>query len=367
MTSNIADFTSDSGENLEDVFQRDVFHPTQEAFAQEDPGSIYGEKPLAPVSEVSRWLRAAISIAGANEQKTLSLIDDVCRYKKNKDTGKITETIDEMQSDSLDEKDSRFAIELAALNEKRQECRTQLEAVQDDRAELLRETVPNNIKNTYQLLNRDGYELQRITVVDFQFRDVAYYLDETVDNIGGEGIEILIKDLGGEIVDDPVDADYAVWDYENRDGDDNDWKPTISHVVDIAYEEIRDEISEIPDNHGKIVGTANLKDSYIRRFNIDTPVTVLGVLDRDNMSDDDEEYEKLLPLIPWYGVVTCTCERKIDAEKRRESPICKHEMFALLKHVNDELVGNDVGKLPQRFKRVVHKQDYKTVMKEIIN
>lgn len=369
MTREIMDFTTgDSEAKLETVFQRDVFHPTMERFSQEDPGSIYGDAPLAPVSEISRLLRAAISIAGANEKKTLSLIDDVCEYKFEKDAETIEETVTEMKSESLSDVKHQFNDALSDLNEHRQQCREELRDVGKAREQLLTGKIPNDVKNTYQLLSEGDFEVARITLVDYEFRDTKYYLDDDIEGeIGAEGIELFITDMGGEIVDDPVAADYAIWDYESKSEAEKEWKPIISHVVDIPYKDIRDEIADVPENSGETIGTGNLRDSYVRRFNLETPITVLGVIDTSKVGENDDKYKRVLPQLPWYGVLTCTCESKIDDETRRELPICEHEMFVLLKHVTDDLVENDIGELPQRFKRVVHKHDYRTVMENVIN
>lgn len=66
--------------------------------------------------------------------------------------------------------------------------------------------------------------------------------------------------------------------------------------------------------------------------------------------------------VPWYGSVTCTCERR-QQEQKYTYPVCEHEIQAMILKHNDKLV-RDADDVPPRYKRFVPKREYNMFREE---
>ena len=80
------------------------------------------------------------------------------------------------------------------------------------------------------------------------------------------------------------------------------------------------------------------------RFGYDLPHTYLAV-------NNGGKSGSIYPLVPWYGIVVCTCYAK---QNQDHAPACKHELFAVDAIYNENQ--SAPSGLPRHYQRLVHEE-----------
>lgn len=126
------------------------------------------------------------------------------------------------------------------------------------------------------------------------------------------------------------------------------------------FERLKREVERYSVPYEYIVGKNELNGININ-FGYETPVDTLAVIYSTSQSDTINVY----PLLPWCGVLMCTCYSKHELESGVRT-LCEHEILAIRKQAANDIQENRHISLPSRFTRFVHPDEYKQVQNEIL-
>lgn len=357
---------------------------------------IQSKKEGLQISEVEQLFRAALMINPAPIHKCErddgcgdkhKAVEIVVTYLKECDMDMINRVspqetpAEEITSERVNTQISELIRE---FNERRKRIQDDAAAWYDDVYMDFREQKATadelcnaHVENGLSLRDSEktGCGIEAIRVVDESFvkfdgKNVAIAGDSnTTADIAS--IAGFIKQQNGTIVsmfaDDgyhaPQNADIVIG---VGDGVEQSFSATSKETVQLRMADVQ-RIKQIYERHDELPTKYTISEKELDGiqsfdyFGFNTPIDVLAVFDKWNANDNVDIY----PLIPWCGVVMCTCHNKHKLDNSIET-LCEHEIYALRKYANSKINTHDDITLPGEFTRFSHSNAYKRVSKEIV-